>query len=385
VKTSIKIRIKPTEEQESILWQSSGTARWTYNWCLDRQIENYKSGGKFIKPDILRKELTQLKKLEEYQWLNNVSAQIPKQAIKDCCKAYVSFFRKKSKFPNFKSRKKSKPSFFVDSYSLEVTTDKVLVEKVGWVSLAEKDRLPTKSKELKYYNPRVTHDGKYWYISISLDTVGTFQIPEKPSLGIDLGLKNFAICSDGKVFPNINKSRKVRKVEKKLKRLQRKVSRKYNLNKKGETFSKTNNIVKEEKKVKLVYRKVRNIRNNYLHQTSSAVVKTKPGRIVMENLNIKGMMKNKHLSKAIGQQNFYRFKQYVKYKCELHSVEFVETDRFFPSSKLCSSCGNLKKDLKLSDRTYVCEACGLVIDRDINASLNLANYEKANNTTILKV
>ena len=166
--------------------------------------------------------------------------------------------------------------------------------------------------------------------------------------------------------------------------MQRKVSRKYNLNKKGETFAKTNNIIKEEKKVKLVYRRLRNIRNNYIHQVSSTIVKTKPSRIVMENLNISGMMKNKHLAKAIAQQNFGTFKEYMKYKCELNSVEFVQADRFFPSSKLCSCCGNIKKDLKLSDRTYICLECGLIIDRDLNASINLSKYEKTTDIVTLK-
>jgi putative transposase len=384
MKIAIKVRIKPTEEQESLLWQSAGTARWAYNWCLNKQIENHVSGEKFIQDGILRKELTQLKKTEQYKWLNNVSAQIPKQAIKDCCKAYISFFNKKTKFPNFKSRKKSKPSFFIDSYTVETNSDSILIEKIGWLILAEKDRLLIKSKKIKYYNPRVTYDGKYWYIAVAIDVIANLQKLEKKSLGIDLGLKSFAVCSDGKVFKNINKSKKVKKVEKKLKRLQRKVSRKYNLNKKGETFVKTSNIIKEEKKVRLVYRKLRNIRNNYLHQTSSAIVKTKPSRIVMENLNVRGMMKNKHLSKAISQQNFSKFKGYVKYKSELNSIDFVSADRFFPSSKLCSNCGNIKKDLKLSDRTYVCSICGLVIDRDINASINLSNYETANNIVTIK-
>jgi len=175
-------------------------------------------------------------------------------------------------------------------------------------------------------------------------------------------------------FKNINKTKKVKKLEKKLRRLQRKVSNKYEKNKKGGSYQKTSNIKKLEKRIKLVHRKLNGIRNDHLHQATNKIVKTKPSKVVMETLNIKGMMKNKHLSKAIQQQKLYDFKKQVQYKCEFNGIEFVEADKWYPSSKMCSKCGNVKQKLSLSERTYICEECGYVIDRDYNASINLSRY-----------
>ncbi len=196
-------------------------------------------------------------------------------------------------------------------------------------------------------------------------------------IGIDVGIKELAVCSNGMKFKNINKTNEVKKLVKKLRRLQRNVSKKYELNKEGSTFVKTSNIIKLEKKVKLVHRKLANIRKNYIHQTTNKIVKTKPSKVVMENLNIKGMMKNKHLSKAIAKQCLHEFKRQMEYKCEFHGIKLILADTWYPSSKTCSDCGHLKKDLKLADRTYNCSECGLKIDRDYNASLNLSNYRKS--------
>lgn len=195
------------------------------------------------------------------------------------------------------------------------------------------------------------------------------------SMGIDVGVKDLAICSNGMTFKNINKTKRVKKLEMKLRRLQRKVSRKYELNKEGSRFAKTSNIIKIEKQIKLLHRKLANIRSNHSHQATNKIVKIKPSRVVMETLNIKGMMKNKHLSKAIAQQGFYEFKRQLQYKCEFNGIEFVEADKWYPSSKTCSECGHIKSKLSLSERTYICEECGCVIDRDYNASINLSRYE----------
>lgn len=366
---AIKIRILPTQEQLEQLWKSVGTARYIYNWTLDRQNKNYKNGNKFLKDGILRKELTQLKKSEEFKWLFEVSNNVAKQAVKDACDAYVKFFKQKSSFPKFKTRKKSKPSFYNDNVKLQVKKNAILIEKIGWVKTVE--QIPI----TKYYNPRISFDGKFWYISIGIEKEQQKQELTKESIGIDVGIKDLAICSNKMKFKNINKSKKVKKIKKKLKRLQKRVSRKYYKNKKGEyQYLKTNNIIKLEKKIKLVYRKLNNIRNNHQHQTTSEIVKTKPFRVVMETLNIKGMMKNRHLSKAIQEQSLYEFKTKMKYKCEFYGIKFVETDKWFPSSKLCSECGNKKKTLKLSERIYICEECGCIIDRDYNASINLSRY-----------
>ncbi|MGG2024690.1 transposase [Gottfriedia sp. S16(2024)] len=363
-----KVRLKPTKEQEIQLWKSVGTARWAYNWALAKQKENFKTGGKFISDSMLRKELTRLKQTEEFSWLYKVSNNITKQAIKDLCNAYKKFFKGLADKPKFKSRRKSKPSFYNDNVKLKVKGKKVLIEKVGWVVTSEI------ISDEKYYNPRISNDGKYWYISIRMEELKPVVEMTEVSLGIDVGIKELAVCSDGIKKKNINKTSTVRRLEKRLRRLHRQVSRKYKMNKEGDRYVKTSNIIKIEKKIQLLYRRLSNIRIDHLHQSTSEIVKTKPFRIVMETLNIKGMMKNKHLSKAIAKQCLCKFKRQIQYKCEKYGIEFVEADKWYPSSKTCSSCGNKKNDLKLSDRYFKCE-CGHGIDRDLNAAINLSRYK----------
>lgn len=371
-----KIRLYPTKEQEQKLWQSVGTARFIYNWTLNRQEESYKNGGKFIKDNDLRKEITKLKK-SELSWLNEVSNNVAKQAVKDCCNAYKNFFKGLVDKPKFKSKKKSKPSFYNDTSKLKAKEKSVLIEKVGWIKT--KEQVPV---NVKYTNPRISFDNKYWYLSVGIEVEKpNIQLTDE-SIGIDVGIKDLAICSNGMTFKNINKTKEVKRLEKVLKRKQKRVSRKYEMNKikkGGETrcqYKKSNNIIKLEKEIRLLYRRLANIRSNHIYQATNKIVKTKPFRVVMETLNIKGMMKNKHLSQAISKQCLYDFKTKMKYKCEFYGIEFVEADKWYPSSKLCSKCGAIKKDLKLSDRIYKC-SCGLKIDRDFNASINLSRYELA--------
>lgn len=366
-----KIRLYPTEVQEQKLWQSVGTARFIYNWTLARQEENYKNGGKFISDNDLRKEITQLKK-SELSWLKEVSNNVAKQAVKDACDSYKRFFKGLSDKPRFKSRRKSKPSFYNDNCKLKVKDNAVNIEKVGWVNIKPYS-IPL---GVKYSNPRISFDGKYWYISVGIER----ELPNveltNESIGIDVGVKDLAICSNGMIFKNINKTKEVKRLKKVLKRKQRQCSNKYEKNKKGKEFVKTKNITKLEKQIRLLHRKLANIRSNHIHQATNKIVKAKPSRVVMETLNIKGMMKNRHLAKAIQQQCLYDFKVKMKYKCEFYGIEFVEANKWFPSSKICSCCGNIKKDLKLKDRVYKCN-CGLSIDRDLNASINLSRYKLA--------
>ncbi|WP_010233555.1 RNA-guided endonuclease InsQ/TnpB family protein [Clostridium arbusti] len=366
-----KVRLFPTKEQEQKLWQSVGTARFIYNWTLARQEENYKNGGKFISDSDLRKEITILKKTEEFKWLSGVSNNVAKQAVKDGCEAYKKFFKKLADKPRFKSRRKSKPSFYNDNIKLKVKDNTVLIEKVGWVNI-KRNAIPM---NCKYCNPRVSFDGKYWFISVGIEKEQSIVELTNEIIGIDVGIKDLAICSNGMAFKNINKTKTVKKLEKRLRRLQRRVSRKYLKNKEGSKFVKTSNIIKIEKQIKLLHRKLANIRSNYNHQATNMIVKTKPSRVVMETLNIKCMMKNKHLSKAIAKQCLYEFKRQMQYKCEFNGIEFVEADKWYPSSKTCSECGHIKTKLSLSERTYICEKCGCVIDRDYNASINLSRYE----------
>lgn len=371
-----KVRLRPTKEQEKQLWQSAGTARWIFNWTLKLQEMNHRFGGKFISNNDLRKHITKMKKRPKYVWLNKVSNNIAKQAVKDACDAYKKWFdgmtgksRLKAEKPRLKSKKKSIPAFYNDNIKLKVKSKSILLEKIGWVKTSEQIPMNT-----KYSNPRISFDGKYWYVSVGIEEEYPVQNLTGERLGIDLGIKDLAIVSNGKVYKNINKSSKVKKLEKRLRRLQRNVSRKYEMNKEGNRFVKTCNIYKLEKKIRHTHRRLANIRQNHLHQITTEIVKTKPSRIVVETLNVKGMMKNKYLAKSVAQQKFYEFKRQLHYKCENYSIELVEAGKFYPSSKLCHECGHKKVDLKLSDRTYHCDKCGYTADRDYNASLNLASY-----------
>ena len=368
---ALKIRLFPTEQQEILMFKSIGCSRFAYNWALNRNIELYKQCIKYNMSNI-RKEFTQLKKQENFKWLNEVSNTAMVESIRNLDVAFKSFFKGKGCYPKFKSKRKSRQSFYVRYDRLYFKNNDCNIEKIGKVKFKTNYNIP----DCKYSNPYCSYDGKYWYLSFGIEVEENQTTLNKDlSLGIDLGVKDLAICSNKTKFKNINKTKKVRRIKKRLKRLQRQVSRKYELNKIGNNFIKTNNIIKLEKQIKLLYRKLTNIRTNYTHQITNQIVKLKPYRIVMEDLNVKGMMKNKHLSKAIAEQKFYEFIRQMKYKSELNGIKFVQANRYFPSSKRCSCCGSIKKDLKLKDRDYKCKVCGLVIDRDYNASLNLANYE----------
>ena len=388
-----KIRLKPTPEQEILFWKSAGVARWAYNYFLSENerawqeyLANGETGEKSVSEGKVRKYINQVLKKTTHTWLSEVGSNVMKQAVKDANMAYQAYFKGISEKPCYKSKRKSKPSFYVNYESLSKKNGGFHGEKIGWVKTSEP--LPKLPKGKKYSNPHISFDGKYWYLSVGYEVSEIKCKLTGESIGIDLGIKELAICSNGKTYQNINWSRKVRRMEKVLKREQHKLSRKLerNLssyqtvwNKRVRVFikplSECRNFQKQKRKIKLVYRKLANIRNNYLHQTTTEIVKTKPSRIVMERLNVKGMMKNKHLAKAIQKQKFYEFKRQICYKCQKYGIELVEVPTFYPSSKTCSCCGSMKRDLKLSDRIYRCKKCGLVIDRDFNASENLAKYE----------
>ena len=378
---SIKVRLNPNNKQLTKLFQYAGCARFAYNWAVAREQENYKQGNKFLTDNELRKEFTQLKKLEDYKWLNEVSNNVTKQAIKDACNTYKRFFKGQCKYPKFKSKKQSTPAFYQDNVKIQFTDTSVKIEgfsrskkrnkqKLNWIKLCEKGRIPT---NCKYMNPRFTYDGLYWYVSVGVAVGDKITSLSSDGIGIDLGIKDLAICSDGNTYKNINKTPRVKKIERRKRRLQRSISRRYEKNKKGVSYCKTSNIIKREKELLKVNKRLTNIRRNYLHQTTSEIVKRKPSFICIEDLNVSGMMKNRHLSKAVQQQGLYEFRRQIEYKTEWSNIQVIIADRFFPSSKLCSCCGIVKNDLKLSDRVYSCE-CGNIIDRDFQASLNLKVY-----------
>jgi len=302
-----------------------------------------------------------------YKYSNNIT----KQAIKDACNAYKRFFKGLSKYPKFKSKKRSKPSFYNDTFQIKFTPTHVQLEKIGKIKLSEKDRIPLG----KYMNPRIIYDGLKWYLSISIEIEDNIKPTlNNLSIGIDVGVKDLAILNSGMVYKNINKSKKVKKLEKKLKRLQRKTSRKYEKNKQGNKFIKTKNINKLEVKTRKIHKTLTNIRNDYIQKTTTEIVRIKPSQIVMETLDIKSMMKNKYLAKYIQQQKLYEFKTLLKYKCNKYGIKFIEVDRWYPSSKTCSECGYIKSKLSLKEREFICEDCGIVIDRDLNAAINLSRY-----------
>ena len=379
---TIKVMLLPNNKQKTKLFECAGIAKFAYNWALSYEKANYEAGNSFLSHYELRRIFTELKKQAEYAWLNDYSNNIAKQAIIDACGAYQNFFKGIAGFPKFKSKRKSRPSFYADTFKIGFTSTHVKLEKLttsrkknkqkfNLVKLAEPNRIPI---DARYFNPRITFDGLNWWISVGIECEESQEKPTNQGIGIDVGIKDLAICSDTIVYPNINKTAKVKKLKKKKCRLQRRVSKKYSKNKKGEHYCKTCNIVKSERKLLKVNRRLTNIRHNYLHSVTSEIVSRKPKFIVLEDLNVTGMMKNRHLSKAVQEQCFYEFYRQMEYKCRWHNVEFVTADRYYPSSKTCSCCGNIKKDLKLSDRIYHCSECGFTIDRDFQASVNLMRY-----------
>ncbi|MEG2618896.1 MAG: transposase [Bacilli bacterium] len=369
----VKIRLIPSKEQEVLMLKSVGVARFTYNWGLNRWNELKELNESPSQSKIKKEFNNTIKKQEEYKWLYEVSGQITAQAFDDLNNAFNNFFNKKAKYPRFKSKRKSRNSFYVRYDAIKFKDGKVNLEKIGKVKYTTNYDIPDL---LSYKNPRCSFDGKYWYLTLGFEYDENQVVLNKDlSVGIDLGVKDLAIVNHlDKPIKNINKTVKVKKLKKKLKRLQRQISRKYEANKSGNSFIKTNNIIKLEKEIKLLHRKLSNIRNNHIHQATNMIVKLYPYRVVMEDLAVSNMMKNKHLSKAIQEQCFYEFIRIMNYKCKFNGIEFIQVPRNYPSSKTCSKCSNVKKDLKLKDRVYKCDKCGFEIDRDKNASINLGNY-----------
>ena len=363
---TIRVMLHPNNKQQTRLFQCAGVARWTYNWALSREQENYAQGGKFLSTFDLQKEFTTLKKLPEFSWLNDCSRAIAAAAIKDTVVAYQRFFEVRAQQPKHKSKFASKPSFYVEGRRLKVTSHRVRILKLhlsqkkgrtfNWVKLADKNRLPL---DRPAYSARVTFDGLNWWLSAVYEFPDSQEVPTGEPLGIDVGIKNLAVCSDGTTFGNINHTQEVRRLEKKLRRLQRQLSRKYEMNKDGQKYIKTQNILKLGKQVLRIRRRLTNIRQNHRHQSSTAIVKKL----------------NKCLSKAIQDQGFYEFLRQLEYKSQWHNIQFIKADRFFPSSQLCHQCGAKNPAVKnLRVREWTCPSCGTHHDRDLAAAINLRNY-----------
>lgn len=366
-----KTKLKLNNKQRTRLFQNAGVSRFAYNFTIALQEENYKNGNKFLSDREVRKIITQ-RKQQDLKWLYKFDCDIVKQSVKDACRAYKTFFKNHKGKPKFKSKKFTKPSFYVDGYKLKIENGYIKIPYCTKIKLYEKDYIP---EGLNYQNPRVIFDGVDFFISVGIREETIKPDPTGEIIGIDLGLKELATCSNGMVFHNVSKFKNYEKLEKTLKQKQRQVSRKYELNKQGKKFIKTKNIQKLETVIQKKRIKQQNIKKDYFHKSTTALVKTKPSVIVLEDLNVAGMRKNKYLSHAIQSASISMFKDMLVSKASALGIEIVYADRFYPSSQICSCCGN-RKPMKLSERVYKCPVCGLEIDRDFNASINLKHYRE---------
>ena len=355
-----------------------GTCRFIYNFYLAYNKELHEKGEKFMTAKSFSVWLNNeyLPNHPEKLWIKEVSSKSVKKSIENGCTAFTRFFKGQSNFPKFKKKGNSDVKmYFVKNNPTDCACERhrIHIPTLGWVRLKEKGYLPITKQGFVIRSGTISWKAGRYYVSVLIDIPETEKLQlNEVGLGIDVGVKEFAIVSDGKTYKNINKSANIKKLEKQLQREQRRFSRKYEKGKKGASTKK--NIQKQKAKVQKLHHRIDNIRTDYINKTIAEIVKTKPSYITIEDLNVKGMMKNKHLSKAVGQQGFREFRRQLEYKCAWNGIPLVIADRFFASSKLCSGCGTIKKGLKLSDRIYHCDQCGLVIDRDYQASLNLKRY-----------
>ena len=372
---SFKTEINPTEEQKARIRKTIGTCRYVYNFYLGHNKALHDNGEKFMtgKSFSLWLNNEYIPDNPDKTWIREVYSKAVKKSIEDGYTAFTRFFKHQSHFPKFKKKGKSDVKmYFVRNNPKDCQCERhrLKIPTLGWVRIKEKGYIPTTKDGYMIRSGTVSVKAGRFYVSVLVE------IPDvninnnlNEGIGIDLGLKDFAIISNGKTYRNINKSAGLKKLEKQLIREQRSLSRKYENLKKGESTQRAN-IQKQKLKVQKLHHKMDNIRTDYINKTIAEIVKTKPSYITIEDLNVKGMMKNRYLSKAVASQKFYEFRKRLKAKCDEKGIELRVADRFYPSSKTCHHCGSIRKNLKLSDRIYRCE-CGYVADRDLNAALNL--------------
>ena len=383
---SYKIEINPTVEQKQIIHKTIGVCRYIYNFYLAHNKEIYETEKRFVSGADFSKWLNNeyIPNNKDYRWIKEVSSKSVKQSIMNGEKSFKRFFKGQSHFPKFKKKNKSNVKmYFVKTDSTVIIScerHRIKIPTLGWVKLKEKGYIPTNYNTHIIKSGTVSYKAGKYYVSVLVEE----QECGKPLLnnfgiGIDLGIKDFAICSNGNTYKNINKTNQVKKLQKKLKREQHSLSGKYEdykkLNKNEREVATRQNIQKQKLKVQRLHHRLDNMRTDYINKVISELVKTKPMWITIEDLNVKGMMKNRRLSKAIAQQKFFEFRIKLQNKCNELGIELRVVNRFYPSSKTCHNCGCIKSDLKLSDRTYICPECGYVEDRDLNASLNLRDCQ----------
>lgn len=381
---SFKTELNPTQEQKSRINRTIGTCRYVYNFYLACNKERHDNGEKFMTGKSFSVWLNNeyIPNHPDKAWIKDVYSKAVKKSIEDGCTAFTRFFKHQGAFPNFKKKGRSDVKmYFVKNNPKDCACERhrIKIPTLGWVRLKEKGYIPTTKDGWKIKSGTVSVKADRYYVSVLVEIPDTSVVNNnKDGIGIDLGIKDLAVVSNGNTYKNINKSAKLKKLEKQLCRGQRCLSRKYENLKKGGVTQRAN-IQKQKLKVQKLHRRIDNIRTDYINKTIVEIVKTKPSYITIEDLNVSGMMKNRHLSKAVASQKFYEFRTKLKAKCDENGIELRVVDRFYPSSKICHCCGRIKKDLKLSDRVYRC-TCGYVEDRDFNASLNLrdaATYEVA--------
>ena len=381
---SFKTEINPTEEQKVKIRKTIGACRYIYNFYLAHNKELHDNGEKFMSGKSFSVWLNNeyLPKNPDKLWMKEVSSKSVKRSIENGCVAFTRFFKHQSAFPNFKKKGKSDVKmYFVKNNPKDCRCERhrMNIPSLGWVRMKEKGYVPTTKDGYVMKSGHVSIKADRYYVSVLIEIPNNkIANNSKEGIGIDLGLKDFAIVSNGKTYKNINKSAKLKKLEKQLIREQRSLSRKYENLKKGESTQRAN-IQKQTLKVQKLHHKMDDIRTDYINKTIAEMVKTKPSYITIEDLNVSGMMKNKHLSKAVASQKFYEFRTKLQAKCKENGIELRVVDRWYPSSKTCHCCGAIRKDLKLSDRIFQCD-CGYIEDRDFNAALNLRDattYEVA--------
>ena len=372
---SFKTEINPTEEQKARIRRTIGTCRYVYNFYLGHNKALHDNGEKFMtgKSFSLWLNNEYIPDNLDKTWIREVYSKAVKKSIEDGCTAFTRFFKHQSDFPKFKKKGKSDVKmYFVRNNPKDCQCERhrLKIPTLGWVRIKEKGYIPTTKDGYMIRSGTVSVKAGRFYVSVLVEIPDVnIDNNSNEGIGIDLGLKDLAIVSNGKTYRNINKSAGLKKLEKQLIREQRSLSRKYENLKKGESTQRAN-IQKQKLRVQKLHHKMDNIRTDYINKTIAEIVKTKPSYITIEDLNVKGMMKNRCLSKAVASQKFYEFRTRLKAKCDENGIELRVADRFYPSSKTCHHCGSVRKNLKLSDRIYRCE-CGYVADRDLNAALNL--------------
>ena len=373
---ALKIELKLTVAQKIKVCQTIGTERFIYNEYIKYNQEQYKLGNKFISANDFSKYLNNiyLPNNPDKKWIKDVSSKSIKQAMIYGEKAFKRFFKGLSSFPVFKKKGRNElGAYFVknNKKDFEFYRHKIKIPTLKFVRVKEYGYIP---KNVNIKSGTITKIADRYFLSliIEVDDIVKTENTNTKGLGIDLGIKDTAICSDGRVFKNINKTIKIKKLKKKLKREQRKMSRSIEYSKsKKIKLKECKNFNRKKLKVQKLFYRLNCIRDDYNNKIVDEITRTKLKYITIEDLKVSNMIKNKHLSKAIQEQNFYSIRTKLINKCKERNIELRLVDIFYPSSKTCSCCGSVKKDLKLNDRIYKCCNCGLEIDRDYNASINL--------------